>query len=516
MTLPFVVPAPDFQAEAGTIEGDIGVALTSAEKLAKLRPVKPGGTVSFGGQTHPADGNVGLLLASPERARALARDTGVRVRLRGFGQARVEARLHAGGAGSCGAPSTGSGRGLDCAPRGDQSHNPFAVNDLVFAKETCVDVGSMNNFGCSLIWGRSAGPTGLRAIVELIEELALRGGGLGLFQGCAAGNSAMAVVIEVSDWKARAAMFLRNRWYAAGWDREVGRKPLGRTLCGEPVVLYRRLDGSVVAMRDACPHRLLPLSMGLLEGDAIRCRYHGMKFDGSGRCVEMPSQPRLAETFGVPSYPVLERFRFVWVWIGEPDKADPALLPNFWPCEREGWTFDGGTYHLKAAYRLMIDNLMDLSHETYVHAGSIGQAEILESPIEVTAEGDEVFVTRWMRDIEAPPFWRYALKQPGRVDRWQICRFMPPSAVMIMCRRGAGGDGRARGGPIPRRERLRHRLHDTRDGDDDLVFLGHGAQLRHRGPGLHRPLQGAAGRGVPGGSRRSSRPSSGQSTRIRK
>ena len=226
-------------------------------------------------------------------------------------------------------------------------------------------------------------------------------------------------------------MFLRNRWYVAGWDREVGRKPLGRTLCGEPVVLYRRLDGSVAAMRDACPHRLLPLSMGMLEGDDLRCRYHGMKFDGAGRCVEAPSQPRLAENFAVAAYPVIERFRFVWVWIGEADKADPALLPDFWPCAREGWTFDGGTYHLKADYRLMVDNLMDLSHETYVHAGSIGQAEILESPVEVTADGDEVFVTRWMRDIEAPPFWRYALKRPGRVDRWQICRFMPPSAVMI-------------------------------------------------------------------------------------
>jgi vanillate O-demethylase monooxygenase subunit len=225
---------------------------------------------------------------------------------------------------------------------------------------------------------------------------------------------------------------LRNRWYVAAWDSEVGRQPLGRTLCGEPVVLYRKLDGAVVALRDACPHRLLPLSAGMVEGDNIRCRYHGMMFDAAGSCVEAPGQDRTPQNFGVSQvYPVVERFRFVWVWIGDPARADPALLPDLWPCEREGWTFDGGAYHLKADYRLMIDNLMDLSHETYVHAGSIGQQEILGSPTEVTTEGDEVFVTRWMKGIDAPPFWRNALKKPGPVDRWQICRYIAPSTVMI-------------------------------------------------------------------------------------
>jgi vanillate O-demethylase monooxygenase subunit len=240
-------------------------------------------------------------------------------------------------------------------------------------------------------------------------------------------------------------MFVRNRWYVAGWDREVGRKPLARTVCGEPIMLFRRLDGSVAALRDACPHRLLPLSAGLLEGDEIRCRYHGIKFDGLGRCVEAPGQDRIADNFAVPAYPIVERYRFVWVWIGEPAKADPALLPDLWPCEREGWTFDGDAYRIAADYRLMIDNLMDLSHETYVHAGSIGQAEILESPIEVSLEGDDVLVTRWMRGIAAPPFWRYALKREGLVDRWQICRFIAPSAVIIDVGVAVAGTGAPEG-----------------------------------------------------------------------
>ena len=226
--------------------------------------------------------------------------------------------------------------------------------------------------------------------------------------------------------------FLRNRWYVAGWDSEVDRAPLAITVCGEPIVLFRRLDRSVAALRDACPHRLLPLSMGLREGDDLRCKYHGLLVNGEGRCLQMPLKSDTPNPgVRVQAYPVIERHRFVWVWIGEPEKADPALLPDLWPCERPDWVFDGGHYRIACDYRLLIDNLMDLTHETYVHAGSIGQQELLEAPLETRTEGDEVFVTRWMPGVEAPPFWRDALKKPGPVDRWQICRFLAPSSVMI-------------------------------------------------------------------------------------
>jgi phenylpropionate dioxygenase-like ring-hydroxylating dioxygenase large terminal subunit len=227
-------------------------------------------------------------------------------------------------------------------------------------------------------------------------------------------------------------MFVRNQWYVAGWDREVGRKPLARTICGEPVVLYRKLDGGVVALHDACPHRLLPLSMGLVEGDNLRCRYHGVLFDQGGRCLEMPGEQQRLDALRVKqAYPVIERYRFVWVWIGEAEKADPSLLPNLWPCENEGWAFEGDVYHIKADYRLMIDNLMDLTHETHVHPTSIGQAELLETPLEVSVKDGKVYVTRWMKDVDAPPFWRGNLGKPGNVDRWQICEFMAPHTVMI-------------------------------------------------------------------------------------
>ncbi|MDF7776136.1 aromatic ring-hydroxylating dioxygenase subunit alpha [Sphingomonas sp. AOB5] len=226
--------------------------------------------------------------------------------------------------------------------------------------------------------------------------------------------------------------FIRNRWYVAAWDSEVDRAPLARTICGEPIVLWRKLDRSVVALRDACPHRLLPLSMGIKEGDSIRCRYHGLKIGPDGVAEQMPiKSERVNKGVCATAYPIVERHRYIWIWIGEAAKADPELIPDFWPCSTPGWTFDGGYSHIACDYRLVIDNLMDLTHETYVHSGSIGQHEINESPLETETRGDEVIVRRWMPGIEPPPFWRDALRAEGPVDRWQICHFLPPSSVLI-------------------------------------------------------------------------------------
>ncbi len=226
--------------------------------------------------------------------------------------------------------------------------------------------------------------------------------------------------------------FIRNRWYVAAWDGEVGAAPLGRKICDENIVLYRKLDGTVVALRDACPHRLLPLSMGIREGDALRCRYHGLKIGADGTPDEMPLRnDPINKKVCVPVYPVTERHRFIWVWIGDAEKADVELVPDLWPCSAEGWTFDGGYTHVKCDYRLFVDNLMDLTHETYVHSTSIGQIELMESPLETRVEGDRVILSRWMPDVEPPPFWRTFLGKEGRVNRWQICEFIEPCSVII-------------------------------------------------------------------------------------
>jgi vanillate O-demethylase monooxygenase subunit len=226
-------------------------------------------------------------------------------------------------------------------------------------------------------------------------------------------------------------MFIRNQWYVAAWDGEVGRKPLARTLLGEPIVLYRKIDGAVTAMADACPHRLAPLSIGMVEGDNLRCKYHGVMFDAEGRCVQMPGQHQNLDHLKARVYPTIERYRFIWVWIGEADRADPGLMPDLWPCESRDWAFDGGAYFIKANYKLMIDNLMDLTHETHVHGGSIGQPELMSAPMQVRAEGETVFLSRWMPGVQSPPFWQMLSGLKGEVDRWQICQLKAPCTVLI-------------------------------------------------------------------------------------
>src|ERR1017187_4205924 len=199
MTLPFEVPAPNFKKAVGTLEGDEGVSTSTPEGLARLKPVAEGGTVTYGGQTHPADGNAAIILTTREKARELSTNPKIAVRLQGFGMARAalaympEATVPA------------AQRALDQAGRkfsdltAIKTHNPFAVNDIFFARQTGADLMAMNNYGCSLVWGHPQAPMGTRAIIELIEELAQRGGGYGLFTGCAAGDTGMAVVLEVCD-----------------------------------------------------------------------------------------------------------------------------------------------------------------------------------------------------------------------------------------------------------------------------------------------------------------------------
>jgi acetyl-CoA acetyltransferase len=199
MTLPFDVPAPDFRKSAGTLAGDEGVNASTAEGLAGLRPVVDGGTVTYGAQTHPADGNAGIVVTTSQRARELSADRKRAVRLLGFGQSRAPLAMMPE------ATAAAARRALDAAGCDTRdmdaikTHNPFAVNDIVFSRETGVELEAMNRFGSSLVWGHPQAPTGPRAIIEVIEELALRGGGRGLFSGCAAGDTAMAVVVEVTD-----------------------------------------------------------------------------------------------------------------------------------------------------------------------------------------------------------------------------------------------------------------------------------------------------------------------------
>jgi acetyl-CoA acetyltransferase len=198
MTWPLEVRDARGRKGVATVEGDEGIFPTTAEGLADLRPLMKEGTVTFGSQTHPADGNCGMVVADRDRARALSREPGVEVQVLAYAEARARKGMMAM------ATAPAARRALEAAGTsiGDlaaiKTHNPFAVNDVYLARELGVEPASFNNYGSSLIWGHPQGPTGTRLIIELIEELALGSGGQGLFVGCAAGDTAAAIVVRVA------------------------------------------------------------------------------------------------------------------------------------------------------------------------------------------------------------------------------------------------------------------------------------------------------------------------------
>lgn len=201
LTVPLEVKDPSGGRVVARLEDDEGIHPTTAEGLARLQPLSPGGTVTYGTQTHPADGNCGIVLAGRQRARELSRDDSVEVRVLSFGQARVERGLMPI------APVPAARRALEAAGLrmedigAVKTHNPFAVNDVYFSRAFDLAPEGFNNHGSSLVYGHPQGPTGMRLVIELIEELVLRGGGHGLFSGCAAGDTAAALVVTVEEAK---------------------------------------------------------------------------------------------------------------------------------------------------------------------------------------------------------------------------------------------------------------------------------------------------------------------------
>ena len=188
---------PSGRKVIGTLEGDEGIFPTTAEGLAKLKPVLPDGTITYGGQTFPADGNAGMILTTREKAKELSHDPKIEIKLLSFAEGRAEKGFMP----KANAPAVR--KALESASvklkdkKAIKTHNPFSVNDIFLNKEFDIPLDGMNNYGSSLIWGHPQGPTGMRLLIELIEELILLGGGYGLFTGCAAGDSAGAVVVEV-------------------------------------------------------------------------------------------------------------------------------------------------------------------------------------------------------------------------------------------------------------------------------------------------------------------------------
>ncbi|MCW8379716.1 aromatic ring-hydroxylating dioxygenase subunit alpha [Streptomyces justiciae] len=218
----------------------------------------------------------------------------------------------------------------------------------------------------------------------------------------------------------------RNQWYVAAHSDEVGRTLLDRWLLDEPVVLYRKLDGTPVALVNRCIHRQMPLSLGRLKDDRIECGYHGILYNAEGRAERIPSQPHVPPACRVTRFLLFERWGLVWIWMGDPDKADEGLVPDHhWITDPE-WGTVRGSFLMKARAQLLNENLLDLSHLEFLHAGSIGTDKIAETPVTTEFDGRVVRVSRPMYDIDCPPFFTKVMGITGRIDRGQVAEYFAP------------------------------------------------------------------------------------------
>ena len=226
--------------------------------------------------------------------------------------------------------------------------------------------------------------------------------------------------------------FLRNAWYPIAWLDELDDGPVGRRLLGEPVMVFRTGTGSVAALEDRCAHKFLPLSKGRVRGDCIECGYHGLQFDATGACRKIPGQKLVPRNIRVRAYPVAERLGLVWIWTGEPDKADEALLFDLPPYRNPDWGINHGPYtHVGAHYQQLTDNLLDPAHVSFVHPSSLGSAEMEDIPVETKQIGDIVEVNRWTLDRPPVPIFEQFMKIDGNIDRWQYYFFYPPAINVV-------------------------------------------------------------------------------------
>jgi len=226
-------------------------------------------------------------------------------------------------------------------------------------------------------------------------------------------------------------IWMRNAWYVAAFASEVGRSILPRKLLGESIVLYRSEAGAPVAMQDRCPHRLVPLSIGSLRGPVIRCGYHGLEFDTDGKCVAVPGQEVVPPGARVRTFPVVDKYKLLWIWMGASELADPSLIPDVHWIDDPAWVPSTGYHRMEADFRLITDNLLDLSHEAYVHQRTIGNDAVADEPARVAVEQERlIHADRDMLNILPPPFFERIMDYKGRINRWQSAIYMPPGTHM--------------------------------------------------------------------------------------
>lgn len=228
--------------------------------------------------------------------------------------------------------------------------------------------------------------------------------------------------------------FLKNAWYMAAWSDEiVAHQMFHRKLLDQPVVFFRRSDGSLAALHDRCPHRFVPLHLGTIKGDAIECGYHGLQFDCTGRCVVNPHSKNTPAAARVKTYPVAEKDGIAWIWMGDADGANESLLPDFSRLHAAGPNAASRGYlWTDCNYKLVADNVMDLSHADFLHADSVGGGAFTSAALNVQEHGDEVHITWSCEHDSAPPAYDRLMPKPGQPVNFQTqVRWRAPSIMHL-------------------------------------------------------------------------------------
>lgn len=229
--------------------------------------------------------------------------------------------------------------------------------------------------------------------------------------------------------------FIRNEWYVAAWPTELTEKPISRRLGNEPVVMYRDRGGKAVALLDRCPHRGAALSMGEVTELGLQCNYHGITFDCEGKAIKIPGQDKIPAKACVKRFPLVEKDGFVWIWLGDAEKADESKIIDYpYQTDTKNWPSKSGVMVIKAHYMHLVDNLMDLTHVGFMHKQTIGSgpSDAYAQPlINIERKETGVKFTRWLLNHVPPETYIKAVGFKGLVDRWQEFEFVGPGNVLM-------------------------------------------------------------------------------------
>lgn len=226
-------------------------------------------------------------------------------------------------------------------------------------------------------------------------------------------------------------MFLKNYWYVAAWSDEVAHAPFSRRILDIPVLMYRTQNGRAVAIDDRCPHRRAPLSLGRLVGDDVQCAYHGMRFGPDGTCTHVPGQDHIQNAAHARAFPLVDRYGFLWIWMGDPAAADLDAIPAQYAIQTDrAWAGDGVMIHTRSSAMLITENVLDLTHASYLHARTVGTDYVPYMLPDTLIEDDHVAVSRGFKNVKNPSTF---IKIMGfeMADREQVIHFWPPGYCLL-------------------------------------------------------------------------------------